>query len=228
MVDWFLRGFEKGTRYGPQLHELNHNCISDKNAMFLRKARARIDKSLDARVVRGKLLFHGVHWLSVSLSAEPPETLASQVDISQINFSDRLVPAIHAFREIGCAHSRDTLPAILLDAFQLRDGCAANRTRSLDLLNCGQCATNMLIRVDVDHSGLCVQIEVEIWQSFGGRKPENRDETEEAHFNHQRRRLDPFNISHPPDRDREEMFKRGVEGEPGSFGSPDQPRRRQS
>lgn len=225
MVDAFLRGFAKGSRYGPQLHELKHNCKSNGDELY---QDGDIDTSLNARIVRGKLLLHGVHKLSVSLSAQPPGTLTSQVDTSKI-VPDGLVPAINKFRTIGCVHAQNTLPAVILDAFQLRVGGAGDRTRSLDLLNCGYCATDLRVRVELECGGTCVQIEVEIWQSFGGREPDNRDETEDAHFRYEcgwGHGL--FDINSHPDRNLEKMFKEGVEGECGMVWSSDQVQRRQS
>ena len=59
MVDAFLRGFARGPLYGPQLEELGHICKSNRS-LALYKGEP-IDHSLDARVVMGKLLLHGVH-----------------------------------------------------------------------------------------------------------------------------------------------------------------------
>ncbi len=220
MVEAFLRGFAKGSRYGPQLHELNHHCKSFHEG-------GDIDKSLDARVVRGKLLLHGVYKLSVSLSAQSPDTLTSPVDISQ-NVPEGLVPAIDKFKTIGCAHTGDSLPAVILDAYELRVDCSDGRTRSLDLLNCGHCATDLRVRVELECGGTCVQIEVEIWQSFGARESDNRNKTEDAQFYDECRAEEPFDINHPPDRNLEEMFKAGVDEECDVLWSPDQSRRHQS
>ncbi|KEF60135.1 uncharacterized protein A1O9_04985 [Exophiala aquamarina CBS 119918] len=92
----------------------------------------------------------------------------------------------------GCAHTRDTLPAVILDALQLRVGCAGDQTRSLDLLNCGYCATDLRVRVELECGGTCIQIEVKIWKSLGSREPDNRDETEDARFHYECRRYEPF------------------------------------
>lgn len=60
----------------------------------------------------GKLLFHGVHELSVPLWTPASGTLTSELDISQI-VTDRLVSALHELRNVGCAHTQDTLPAVM-------------------------------------------------------------------------------------------------------------------
>ena len=226
MVDAFLRGFAKGSRYGPQLEELNHTCKSNVVALF--PEGVCINKTIDARVVRGKLLLHSVHKLSVSLLAQPSSPLISRVDLSQI-VSNRLLPAIYKFTaRIGCTHTPDRVPAVILYAFRLRVGCSGDRTRSLDLLSCGRCATDLRVRVELDCGGTRVQIEVEIWQSFGGRDSDNRDEAEDAHFSDEPMIDEPFDINHPPVRDLEKVFKGGVEGECAGLWSPNQPRRRQS
>ena len=157
-------------------------------------------------------MLHGVYKLSVSLSAKSPDTLTSPGNISQ-NVPDGLAPAIGKFKTVGCAHTGDILPAVILDAYELQVGCSDGRTRSLDLLNCGHCATDLRVRAELECGGTCVQIEAEIWQSFGGRESDNRDETEDAHFYDEFRREEPFDINHPPDRNLEEMFKGGVDGE---------------
>ena len=225
MVDAFLRGFERGPLYGPQLEELSHNCKSDSSLAFYKSE--HIDNSLDARVVMGKLLLHSVHQLSVPLGDAAPVTLTSGVDIDQA-IMDRLVPAINGLRTIGCAHSNDTLPAVILEAFKFRVGCSVGSTRSLDLLNCGYCATDSRVRVELGHGGSCVEIEIEKWQSFGGRDPEDRNDTEDAQFYHYSRRNEPFNINHPPTRNLEQVFNGGFEGASSALWSPDQPRTRQS
>jgi hypothetical protein len=197
MVDAFLRGFAKGSRYGPQFHELNDTCKLSHKGEY-------IDNSLNARVVRGKLLLHGIYKLSLSSSAQSSGTLTSPGDISQ-DLPDGLLPAIDNFKTIGCAHTGDSLPAVIWDVYELKAGCSDGRTRSLDLLSCGHCATDLRVRVELDCGGMCVHIEVEIWRSFGGRESDNRDETENAHFYF---REEPFDINLLPDRNLEENFQR--------------------
>ncbi|EHY52556.1 uncharacterized protein HMPREF1120_00767 [Exophiala dermatitidis NIH/UT8656] len=229
MVDAFLRGFAKGSRYGPQLQELNHTCKSNVLALF--PEGVCINKTIEARVVRGKLFLHSVHKLSVSLllaQPEPSSTPISRVDLGQI-VSSRLLPAIHKFTaRIGCTHTPQRIPAVILYAFRLRVGCSGDRTRRLDLLSCGRCATDLRVRVELDGGGTRVQIELEIWQSFGGRDFDNRDEAEDAHFSDKPMIDEPFDINYPPVRDLEKVFKGGVEGECVGLCSPNQPRRRQS
>jgi hypothetical protein len=226
MVDAFLRGFAKGSGYGPQLEELNHTCES--NVVARSPKGVCINKAIDARVVRGKLLLHSVHKLSVSLLAQPSNSLISRVDLSQI-VSSRLLPAIHKFKSrIGCTHTPDRLPAFILYAFRLRVGCSGDRTRSLDLLSCGRCATDLRVRVELDGGGTHVQIEVEIWKSFGGRDSDNRDKAEDAHSSREPMIDEPFYINHPPVRDLEKVFKGGLEGECAGLWSPNPPRKGQS
>lgn len=225
IVDAFLRGFIKGTQYGPQLEELNHTCTSNIVALF--PEGVSIDKTIDARVVGGKLLLHSVHKLSV-LPTQPSSTPTSPCDLSQI-VSDRLLPAVYKFTaRIGCTHTPDRVPAVILYAFRLWVGCCGDRTRSLDLLSRGWCATDLRVRVELDCGGTRVQIEVEMWQSFGGRDSDNRDEAEDAHFSDEPMIDEPFDINHPPVRDLEKVFKGGVEGECAGLWAPNQLRRRQS
>ncbi|RVX66046.1 hypothetical protein B0A52_10134 [Exophiala mesophila] len=214
-VDAFLRGFAKGPRYGPQLEELNHAYKPNVSALFPEglPEGLDIDKTTDARVVRGKLLLHSVHKLSVSLLAQPSTPQISRVDLSQI-VADRLLPAIYKFDlQIGCVHTLSRVAAVILYLFRLRVGCDGDRARmtSLDLLSCGRCATDLRVRVALDCGGTCVQIEVEIWQSFGGRDPDNRNNAEDAHFSHEPVLKQPFDINHPPVRDLEKVFRGEVE-----------------
>ncbi|KIW19180.1 hypothetical protein PV08_03474 [Exophiala spinifera] len=230
MVDAFLRGFAQGSRYGPQLEQLNHTCELDVGALFPKgvcNEGVCITKTIDARVVRGKLLLHNVHKLSVSLLTQPSSPLTSRVDISQI-VSNRLLPAIYKFTaRIGCVHTPDTLPAVMLYAFRFRVGCSGDRARGLDLLSCGHCATDLRVRVELDCGGTGVQIEVEIWRSFGGRDSDNRDRAEDGHFFIDPMSDAPFDINHPPVRDLEKMFN-GVEEDCSGLWSPNRPRSRQS
>ncbi|KAK5190999.1 hypothetical protein LTR99_000058 [Exophiala xenobiotica] len=117
----------------------------------------------------------------------------------------------------------DSLPAVILDVYELKAGYADGRTRSLDLLSCGHCATDLRVRVELNCGGMCVHIEVEVWRSFGGRDSDNREETEDAHFCFGEK---PFDINLPPARNLKEMFKDGVEEERGVLESPDQSPRR--
>ncbi|OQU99047.1 hypothetical protein CLAIMM_04746 [Cladophialophora immunda] len=170
---------------------------------------------------------HSVHKMSVLLSAQTLGTPTSQVNINQIVL-DQFVPAINKFKYIGCAHSDETLPAVILDAFQLRSGHSSDRSRCLDLLNCGHCATDLRVRVELANcAGICVHIEIETWQSLGGRESDNRDETEDAHFHFGYQRQEPFDIN-PPDRNLEEMFKEGEGVEREREDSSDESRRGQS
>ncbi|EHY57141.1 hypothetical protein HRR83_002636 [Exophiala dermatitidis] len=150
-----------------------------------------VDKILEARVVEKRLMPHGVYNMAetCSLAQQPGGTPAQEVDQSthrpgHIAVPKRLLLAIHRFRTIGCAHTRDTLPATILDAVQLQLGCCSGHhpTKSRDLLNCGHCATDLRVRVGLDGNSTCVQIEVELWQSFGGRDSGDRDETEVPTF----------------------------------------------
>ncbi|KIW38077.1 uncharacterized protein PV06_10046 [Exophiala oligosperma] len=124
--------------------------------------------------------------------------------------------------------SKRVVPAVILYAFRLWVGCCGDRTRSLDLLSRGWCATDLRVRVELDCGGTRVQIEVEMWQSFGGRDSDNRDEAEDAHFSDEPMIDEPFDINHPPVRDLEKVFKGGVEGECAGLWAPNQLRRRQS
>jgi hypothetical protein len=204
MVDAFLRGFEKGPKYGPQLLELAHKCKCD--GSVLNCAGKKIWRSLDARVIKGKLMLHGVHELCVSFP--PLGTRPSQICLDKI-VKDTLVPEIDKFSGIGCVHTGDSLPAVLLDTVQHLPGGLKDRTRCHDLLNCGHCATDLRVRIVVENN-TCLRIEVEIWQSFGGRDPNNRDEMEDAHFHLPRSENKSLDPNEPPSRNLEELFKREV------------------
>ncbi|EXJ82351.1 hypothetical protein A1O3_06164 [Capronia epimyces CBS 606.96] len=206
MVDAFLRGFAKGPRYGPQLEELNHTSKPEVVAPFLEGV--CINKTIDARVVKGKLLLHSIHTLSVSLLAQPSSPLTSRLDLSQF-VSDRLLPALYKFdHEARCSHTMNRVGAAILYAGRLRLGYYGDRTRSLDLLSCGRCATDLRVRVELDGGGTHVQIEVETWQSLGGRDSDNRDKAEDAHFSYPRLSDESFDINHPPVRNLEKFQRR--------------------
>ncbi len=218
-VHAFLRGFARGSEYGPQLDELNHHCKSAGDG--------HIESSLDARVVRRKLLLHEVHRQCVILPNQPIGLLRSKVDIGR-DIPDGLVPAINRFKDVGCFHSGYSLPAIIGDAYHLREGHPGDRSKCLDLLNCAHCATDIRVRVEERCGGTEVLIEVEVWKSFGGRDFDTRDEMEDAHFDHRDKRFDTFDLRRDTDRNLEDLFREGGEGEHGVSLSSDQPRRRQN
>ena len=217
-----------GSRYGPQLNELNHTCDSSCAAYPL--VGWNINTSIDARVIKEKLLLRGFYRMSISLSGRSSVVLDSQVEFSQnIPDPDGLMASIDQFGLVGCVHTRDTLPAIVMNALHWQLDNNGGQTRSLDLLNCGYCATDLRVRVELDCGSTCAQIEVEIWQSFGGRVPGDRDEAENAHFLPYGRNWEQsFDINRPPDRNLEEMFQGGIKGDCNMFCSSDQARRRQS
>lgn len=225
MVDSFLRGFAKGPQYGPQLGELTHKCNSKDPVYPIYPEKGEwIDTSVGARVFRGKLLLHGIHKLSVPLFAQPLDTLTLQADTRKVVL-DRLIPEIHKFRSVGCRHAYRRIPAVIFDAFHLQAAWSNGRTRSLDLLNCLDCATDYRVHVNLDSGGTCVHIEVEEWRSLGGREAENRDESEDAHFAPMSE-LTQRNC--PPDRNLEDMFNGRLEAGYDELRSSGRPRRRQS
>lgn len=224
MVDGFLRGFVKGSRYGPQLQELRHDCKPGRLMYhYYPKRQILIDRSLDARVVSGKLLLHSVHMMTVSLSSELHEhEITLRPRSPKVLVPEGLLPSIDMFRYIGCDHMHH-LPAVVLDAYQKRAD-----PRCLGLLNCGCCATDLRVRVEIERKGTRegIHIEVEMWQSLGGREPDNREVSEDAHFCYVSS-YGSFNINNPPERDLEDLYKGVAEKEGGVFSStsPHQPRK---
>lgn len=209
MVDEFVRGFVKGPRYGPQLDELSHKCIlGDATFPYDEKRGIFMSRSLDARVVKGKLLLHSVHKTSVILSTELHETRVLTESPKGV-IPKGLLPSIDRFRYIGCAHTPQTLPAVLLDAYQARSDSYCHH-----LLSCGHCATDLRVRVGVQRQDKreCIQIEVEIWRSLGGRDLDKREASEDAHFSLGTQNAD-FNINDPPERDLEDLFNGVAEKE---------------
>ncbi|EXJ53700.1 uncharacterized protein A1O5_13056 [Cladophialophora psammophila CBS 110553] len=204
-VDAFLRGYEKGPKYGPQLAELAHECKGD-GGWYPTKGE-KIARRLDARVQLGKLLLHGVYTLRVALPSPPKAFSPGYVDRS---FRHTLLPEIVKFNGIGCVHLRNSLPLLLIDAVHHLEG-GVQRPICYDLINCGYCATDLRVRAVVGENA-CLTIELEMWRSLGGRDPATRLPLEDAHFQPADIRHDPLDISEPPSRNLEDLFN-------GDFGT---------
>ncbi|OAP65747.1 hypothetical protein AYL99_01719 [Fonsecaea erecta] len=236
IVDVFLRGFAKGPQYGPQLHELPLLCTPNRgNDTEYSHGDAYMGiKSLDARVVEEKLLLHRVHEMSFSISAQPPDNSESETwraDFRE-NVERKIVPALDEFGKIGCVHTFNTMPAIVWLALRQLRGWGWHPsnclTKSLVLMNCCYCATDIRVRLKywTGCPGSCIHIEIEIWQCLGSRESDSRDKAEDAIFQF----IGPLfcDLGRPPDRNLEKMFKEGgFEGGRPALCSPDQPQQRQ-
>ncbi|KIW25664.1 uncharacterized protein PV07_08825 [Cladophialophora immunda] len=142
----FLRGYEHGSAYGPQLQELHHKCDIPLPRHFWAPD---VSRDTVARVVNGKLLVRTSYSLQMSLQ----QSLAAQLD--RLNF-------------IGCLHSPGTLPALVKDAIDHHLGRPYKAPRCFDYINCAECATDLRVAV-LDTKGDRLVAQITTWQCYGGR-----------------------------------------------------------
>ena len=141
-----------------------------------------VDQKFDVKVIRGKLLLHGLLKTSFTLSAPQKCTLTRERHCIRLLPSE-LLCFLDNCVQIGCGHTRSTLPALILEAFQYLAGSYRSyKARSMDLLYCDNCATDLRIKVDINADYTCFEVEVEMWHSFDGRDSNNRDKAEDGHF----------------------------------------------
>ncbi|KIX92038.1 uncharacterized protein Z520_12254 [Fonsecaea multimorphosa CBS 102226] len=200
MVDAFVRGYEKGPEYGPQLEELTHKCKRD-GGWYPTRGK-KVARRLDARVQQGRLIVHGVYSMRVPL---PPHCIKPSPDYVDRSFELSLTREMAKFAGIGCVHLGHSLPAILLDSVRRLPGLFEQRPLCHDLINCGFCATDLRVRTVVGEDAH-LTLQVEMWRSFGGRDPAMRDPLEDAHFQFPGNRLVAVDLNEPPTRNLEELF----------------------
>ncbi|KIX92835.1 uncharacterized protein Z520_11498 [Fonsecaea multimorphosa CBS 102226] len=153
MVAAFLRGYERGPSYGPQLQELHRKCDA---TLPWHNLTPNVSRDTAARVVNGKLLLRTSYSLQVSLQ----QSLADQLD--PLSF-------------IGCRHSAGTLPALVMDAIDHLDS-PSQAPRCSDYINCANCATDLRVAVSSTKGDQLVA-HIITWQCFGGRDIEQEDYT---------------------------------------------------
>ncbi|KAK5279854.1 hypothetical protein LTR40_007184 [Exophiala xenobiotica] len=139
----FLRGYERGPAYGPQLQELHHKCDGT-----LHYWSPGVSRDTAAQVVNGKLLLRTYYSMQVSLQ----QSFATQLD---------------KLRHIGCSHSPATLPALVMDAIDHLSS-PFKAPRCSDYINCAKCATDLRVAVRTTKSDQLVA-EITTWQCYGGR-----------------------------------------------------------
>ncbi|KAK5462782.1 hypothetical protein LTS15_002494 [Exophiala xenobiotica] len=115
MVDAFLRGFELGPAYGPQLSELAHEC--DSRCYYS----DHISRRFEARVVQGKLILHATHQKSFRVPPYDPATQGPNTSYDDI----------HKFSHLGCLHCNGTVHAVILHAIKYMDCYPSARERSM-------------------------------------------------------------------------------------------------
>ena len=117
MVDAFLRGFEFGPAYGPQLSELAHEC---EPRCFWND---HVASKFEARVVQGKLILHATYRKSIRLPLYDPAT--QDPDNSNISLSAAIPRStyidIDNFNRLGCVHCMWTLPAVIMHTIKYLD-----------------------------------------------------------------------------------------------------------
>jgi hypothetical protein len=150
----FLRGYERGPAYGPQLEELHHQCDG---ALPSHRWTPDISRETAARVVNGKLLLRTSYSLPVSLQ-QPPESLAKRLE--QLKF-------------ICCDHSTSALPGVVMDAIN-HLGTPSKAPRCSDYINCAECATDLRVAVLATGSDQVVA-QINTWQCYGGRDIDQED-----------------------------------------------------
>lgn len=123
----FLRGYERGPAYGPQLQELHHKCTGAALCGWPRN----ISRETAARVVNGRLLLR----VSCNLQVSLQKSLAVQLDQLTV---------------LGCCHS-SSLPALVMDAID-HLGTPSEAPRSSDYINCAECATDLRVAVRATNS----------------------------------------------------------------------------
>ncbi len=147
----FLRGYERGPAYGPQLQEFYHKC--DGPQRYLTPG---VSRDTEARVVNGKLLLRTSYSLQMSLQ----ESFAAQLD--QLSY-------------IGCSHSPGSLPALVMEAIDHIDS-PSKAPRCYDYINCAECATDLRVAVLATKSDQLVA-QITTWQCYGGRDIDQEDRT---------------------------------------------------
>lgn len=147
----FLRGYERGPAYGPQLQELYHKCDAALPRHYLTPG---VSRDTAARIVNGKLQLR----ISCSLQVSLQQSLAAQLD--QLKF-------------IGCIHSYLHLPAVVMDAIEHLSS-PSKTPRYSDYINCAYCATDLRVTVLATKSDQLVA-QINTWQCYGGRDIDQED-----------------------------------------------------
>lgn len=164
VVDAFIRGFQYGPRYGPQLVKLFHSCV------YL-SGPEEIRWSLEARAVDDKLILHSTYKLHIVM----PESMQylSRLDEPEASHVLLGIPkevsrAVNALYFVGCPHAPNRLPAVIVDALQDSYGPSNPSRRCHGLLHCERCATDLRVKI-VEGDALRVGIVVSLWHCLGGR-----------------------------------------------------------
>ena len=166
-VGAFVRGYERGSTYGPQLSELEHSCKDSKCW-----ALDDMTRSIQARMVEGRLLVWVTNVMSIPLRSQ-----------------SRLVLEIDKFRRIGCRHSRN-LPAVVMKVIdQIRHHPSSNTL--VEYVLCNECATDLRVQVDLP-VGEHLRIQVETWHCLGGRDLHVEHPSVQAIFPHVARRAGKY------------------------------------
>ena len=148
----FLRGYERGPAYGPQLQEFYHKCDGPQRWLTPGVSRDRT-----ARVVNGKLLVRTSYSLQVSLQRP-----FAALQLDQLSY-------------IGCGHSPGSLPALVMEAIDHIDS-PSKAPRCYDYINCAECATDLRVAVLPTKSDQLVA-QITTWQCYGGRDIHQEDRT---------------------------------------------------
>ena len=196
VLDAFIRGYERGPAYGPQLHALEHQCKTDS---LWGSHEQNLSRSTQARMVLGKLMLRINYELEV-----PPDT--------------PLVPEVDKFKCVGCSHSSRTLPGVIMDAIDQTEN-DLSQPRSTGYVNCWYCATDLQVRVISSTKGSLV-FKVDTWHFLGGRDHEREHPTVRSTLDH-RAPYHHYSYDMVPTRNLEKLYNEGLGDElhhPPPFG----------
>lgn len=182
VVEAYIRGHEMGPAYGPPLSELTHSC----RGRLFGDDKKETEHSIQARVVRGKLLLHRTFKTPISLL----DSTGLELD---------------KFGYFGCCHSHKSLPAVVMEAIEHREEVEdfSTERRCWDSISCAHCATDLRVRIE-PRDAENVHVRVDLWQCFGGRDPELEDPAVQAMFH--RRYTGGLNLRATPPTRRLELF----------------------
>ena len=185
----FLRGYERGPAYGPQLQELHHKCDG---ALPYHHWSAGVSRDTGARIVNGKLLLRIFYSLQVSLQ----QSLVTQLD---------------RLNSIGCEHSPSTLSGLVMDAIN-HLGTPSKAPRYSDYINCAICATDLRVAVLATENDQLI-VQVNTWQCYGGRDFDEEDREVQRMFGYtfvRNRKVRDFSRLPPPSRNLELLYNEGL------------------